>query len=141
MTEFAGVGQPEAGSRRFFSDSYFALYVFYEEPRRRRGWRFLKRARSYGEKSGFQLFYGKDTQSAIVYYARTDAIYHTRVASDQRRGEYAMADVFAGDPGPVQREIVELFRERSADLPGDIREYVLEVLERKHDDTSRPVPL
>jgi hypothetical protein len=100
---------PAEGFRRWFTDDYFDLIVWYDHKRRL---------------IGFQLCYDKQEQERALTWTRAHGFRHDRIDSGEGPGHSKMTPIIvadgAFDAGPVARR----FREASANIEPGIASFV-----------------
>jgi hypothetical protein len=101
--------------RRWFSDDYFDLIVWYEGD---------------GSVYGFQLCYDKNRQERAVTWTRDAGPVHQRLDDgEERRAGFKLSPVLLPD-GECDRGIVPAFRVRSVSLDPVLAAFIIEQLER-----------
>jgi hypothetical protein len=101
------------GRRRWFSDDYFDLIVWYDED---------------DGVSGFQLCYDKSRFERALTWRRKEGFVHERVDDGEVAGRAKMSPVLVPDGAFARDEIAERFRAAGRDVDPEIRALVLERL-------------
>ena len=114
LIEFQDVRQVEGeGPRRWFFDDYFDLIVWYKDN---------------GEIDGFQLCYDKTGSERALTWNWNHGYRHHKIDDGEMPFAAKMSPILVQD-GLFDRESVgERFSRESADVPPDIREFVLDKL-------------
>jgi hypothetical protein len=103
---------PGEGTRRWFSDDYFDLILWYER----------------GLIIGFQLCYDKEARERALTWHRPGRYLHTRVDDGEAPLTFKMSPVLAQD-GEFDTELVaEKFRLAGACLEPEVARLVLDAL-------------
>lgn len=101
---------PGDADRRWLSDDYFDLIVWYD-----RG----------GEISGFQLCYDKPCRERALTWSPQHGFVHARIDSGESSPLANRTPVLTPDTAFPLQEIRREFSERSRLLPADLRDFVL----------------
>ena len=103
---------PGEGVRRWFTDNYFDLIVWYEE----------------GQVIGFQLCYDKGGHERALTWHRPHRYLHTRVDDGEVPFAYKMSPVLVQDGVFDHERIAEKFRRASTRFESRIAGLVLDAL-------------
>ena len=129
MTEFPNVSQIHGeGQRRWFTDDYFDLIVWYEE----------------GMITGFQLCYDRNQHPRSYTWTNSKGARHNGIDDgDNRLLSYKATPILVADGSFDVAEISRRFKTVSGSLPSDIQEIVIRRLEkqqRRSGDRVNVVP-
>ncbi len=105
---------PGEGPRRWFSDSYFDLIVWYEQ--------------EGTAISGFQLCYDKDRDERALTWRRGQGFDHKRIDDGDVSGRMKMTPVLIPDGFFDHAAIAERFHRESKKIDPQIRDLVYEKL-------------
>ena len=100
----------EEGPRRWFTDTYFDLIVWYR--------------RDSSEISGFQLCYDKQRKERALTWHRKRGFDHKRIDDGEVSGRMKMTPVLVPDGTFKSAIIAERFRRESVDIDPAIRDLV-----------------
>lgn len=116
LEEKTGVRQVEGeGYRRWFSDSYFDLIVWYTDD-------------TQGEIVGFQLCYDKTGTERAVTWRKGEGFSHNRIDDGERPFSSKMSPVLVAD-GVFDRDaILEKFEKAAEDVDPDLAAFIHIVL-------------
>ena len=103
------------GRRRWFTDDYFDLIVWYDLS---------------GELAGFQLCYDKARTERALTWRRDQGYSHERVDEGEIPGRAKMSPVLVPDGAFPRNGVAERFFEASAQIDPEIRELVYDRLLR-----------
>jgi hypothetical protein len=103
---------PGEGERRWFTDDYFDLIVWYEE----------------AQVIGFQLCYDKGGRERALTWHRPHRYLHTRVDNGEIPMAYKMSPVLVQDGAFDHERVAEKFRRASAGIEPRLAALVLESL-------------
>jgi hypothetical protein len=123
LTELANVRQIAGESRRrWFSDEYFDLIVWYDERDRI---------------SGFQLCYGKpENEHALTWREEGGFTHHAVDGGENKPGKQKETPILIPDGAFAHRAVAEKFEAASGRLEQDLKKLVREKLsayEKAHD--------
>jgi hypothetical protein len=111
LNEIANPRQvPGEGPRRWFTDSYFDLILWYE-----------------GDSSsiaGFQLCYDKEREERALTWRRGEGFDHKRVDDGEVSGRMKMTPVLVPDGAFDFTSVAERFRRESETIDPEIRDFV-----------------
>jgi hypothetical protein len=102
------------GHRRWFTDSYFDLIVWYEQ--------------DGAALAGFQLCYDKEREERALTWRRGKGFDHKRIDDGEVTGRMKMTPVLVPDGTFDYSVIAERFRRESEKIDPEIRELVYEKL-------------
>ena len=105
---------PGEGRRRWFTDSFFDLIVWYQ-----------------GDGSqirGFQLCYDKQSSERALTWHRGQGFDHRRIDDGEYPGRMKMTPILVPDGAFDYAVIAERFREESGRIDADIRGFVYKTL-------------
>jgi hypothetical protein len=123
LSEIANPRQiPGEGRRRWFSDSYFDLIVWYK--------------REGAAIAGFQLCYDKEREERALTWRRGQGFDHKRIDDGDVTGRMKMTPVLIPDGIFDHAAIAERFRRESEKIDPDIRTFVYDRV--KHYPRSEP---
>jgi hypothetical protein len=105
---------PGEGFRRWFTDEYFDLIVWYDAARRL---------------IGFQLCYDKDDHERALTWTAVSGFQHNRIDDGEIPGHSKMTPIIVADGSFNARPVAERFREASAAIEPGIAAFVSETLE------------
>ena len=110
---------PGEGFRRWFTDEYFDLIVWYEDPAAARA-----AGASSGALKGFQLCYDKSGTERALTWTREHGFQHNRIDSGEIPGHSKMTPVIVAD-GEFSRDVVaELFRREATGIDQALAGFV-----------------
>lgn len=110
IVEIEGVRQrPEEGFRRWFSNSFFDIVFWYDEPQ--------------GELTGIQFCYGKPHSEKAFTWERTTRSHH--YVSEQRKGN-AATGILRGDAGTIPPAVIKRFEEEGNQMDQEMLQMVQE---------------
>ena len=110
---------PSEGHRRWFSDDYFDLIVWYDG---------MQSDRSHI--TGFQLCYNKGGYERALTWKRSGRFSHDAVDDGESGfGGLDQTPILVADGQFSSRSVADRFREASANIDGDLSDFVLEKLE------------
>jgi hypothetical protein len=116
LTEIHNARQIEGeGFRRWFTDDYFDLIVWYDEEKRL---------------VGFQLCYDKQRRERALTWTREHGFQHNRIDAGETPGHSKMTPIIVADGVFSRDPIAERFRASSDGIEPDIARFVLEALMR-----------
>ena len=98
------------GPRRWFTDAYFDLIVWYQ--------------RDGCEITGFQLCYDKQREERALTWHRDRGFDHKRIDDGEVSGRMKMTPVLVPDGAFDSAAIAERFRRESAEIEPEIRQLV-----------------
>lgn len=101
------------GFRRWFTDEYFDLIVWYNDD---------------GRLIGFQLCYDKEERERALTWTRARGFQHDRVDSGEVPGHSKMTPIIVADGAFDAAPVAERFRVASAAIEPGIAEFVFETL-------------
>jgi hypothetical protein len=111
LSEIADPRQvPGEGRRRWFTDSYFDLIVWYE--------------REGAAITGFQLCYDKEREERALTWRRSKGFDHKRIDDGDVTGRMKMTPVLIPDGAFDYSAIAEQFRRESETIDPEIRDFV-----------------
>ncbi len=111
--EIQGVRQrPEEGFRRWFSNNYFDIVIWYEE--------------EGGEISGIQFCYGKPFSEKAFTWESTSQSHH--YVTEQRKSASATG-MLKGDAGIISESVMKQLKEESHEMDKDLLVLVLEKID------------
>ena len=114
LAEYPRVRQIEGeGFRRWFTNGYFDLIVWYDKTRRL---------------IGFQLCYDKDDHERALTWTTTSGFQHNRVDDGEIPGHSKMTPIIVADGTFNVRPVAERFREASTAIEPGIATFVSETL-------------
>lgn len=109
LTEIMDVRQiPNEGFRRWFSDAYFDLIVWY----------------AAGKIAGFQLCYDKGHRERALTWHPPRRYLHTRVDDGDRTEGYKMTPILVRDGVFEHEQVAERFRAAGANIDPEIARLV-----------------
>jgi hypothetical protein len=119
LVEYRNVRQIRGeGHRRWFSDDYFDLIVWYDSPRRSRS-----------HITGFQLCYDRSGYERALTWTRNHGYSHEKVdTGESGPGGLKSTPILVADGHFDSGPIVERFREASKGIDPDIADLVLDKL-------------
>jgi len=103
---------PGEGFRRWFTDEYFDLIVWYED------------ADSPGTLKGFQLCYDKNGRERALTWTRDHGFQHNRIDSGEIPGHSKMSPVILADGEFRGDAVAELFRREAAGIDQTLASFV-----------------
>ncbi len=103
------------GPRRWFTDDYFDLIVWYD---------------TNDALIGFQLCYDKQGRERALTWTREHGFQHDRVDSGEVPGHSKMTPIIVADGAFSRDPIVERFRRASKGIEPSISGFVLETMKR-----------
>ena len=101
------------GFRRWFTDEYFDLIVWYDD------------ARSL---MGFQLCYDKQARERALTWTREQGYQHNRIDAGEVPGHAKMTPIIVADGTFSPASVVERFRQASTDIDAEVSRFVLDTL-------------
>ena len=114
LYEFRDVRQIEGeGPRRWFLDDYFDLIVWYSEN---------------SEIHGFQLCYDKSRLERALTWDNAHGYRHHKIDDGEVPGQQKMSPILVQDGLFDTKKIMKRFVQESENLPGEIRDFVLDKL-------------
>jgi len=114
LTEVKDVRQIETeGPRRWFSDSYFDLILWYEEN---------------GDIEGFQLCYDKTEDERALTWRKEGGYSHERIDDGETPGRMKMTPVLVPDGAFNVNTIARRFKEEARELDPKLSEFVYQKL-------------
>jgi len=117
LSEIANPRQvPGEGARRWFTDSYFDLIVWYE--------------REGSAIAGFQLCYDKEREERALTWLRGKGFDHKRIDDGEVTGRMKMTPVLLPDGAFDYTAIAERFRRESESIDPEIRDFVYDTVMR-----------
>lgn len=120
---------PGEGFRRWFSDEYFDLIVWYRDERRG----------DAGDMAGFQLCYDKEGQERALSWRREGGFSHDLVDTGEIPGRSKMSPVLQAG-GELSEMMSERFRSSSLEMEPLIVSLVCEKLEEYQEHRHRGSP-
>ncbi len=105
---------PGEGTRRWFTDEYFDLIVWYDDG---------------GRLFGFQLCYDKDDHERALTWTAASGFHHNRIDDGEVPGHSKMTPIIGADGSFNARPVAERFREASARIEPEIASFVSETLD------------
>jgi hypothetical protein len=116
LTEIQNVRQiPGEGFRRWFSDNYFDLIVWYDDERKL---------------VGFQLCYDKVGRERALTWTREHGFQHNRIDSGEIAGHIKMSPVIVADGDFGSERVAELFNKESARIDQAVSRFVYSAVKR-----------
>jgi hypothetical protein len=113
LAEIRDVRQVEGeGFRRWFTDDYFDLIVWYEG----------------GSLVGFQLCYDKQQHERALTWTREHGFQHDRIDSGETPGHSKMTPIIVADGVFSRDPVAERYRKASAEIDAGIARFVYETL-------------
>ena len=103
------------GFRRWFTDEYFDLIVWYDERK---------------ELVGFQLCYDKDGRERAVTWTRDHGFRHNRIDAGEVTGHAKMTPIVVPDGAFSRDPVADRFRSESARIERDVAAFVYETLKK-----------
>jgi len=114
LYEFKDVRQIEGeGPRRWFLDDYFDLIVWYTDSE---------------IILGFQLCYDKPGMERALTWDTVHGYRHHKIDDGELPGQQKMSPILVQDGLFDTEKVIKRFIKESADIPGEIREFVLDKL-------------
>jgi len=114
LKEFEDTRQiPGEGVRRWFTDEYFDLIVWYDD---------------LGGILGFQLCYDKGKHERAVTWRSTGSYIHEAVDDGELYGRNKMTPVMVQDGAFDRERIADRFRKHAAGIDRDLTAFVLDKL-------------
>jgi hypothetical protein len=104
---------PGEGFRRWFTDEYFDLIVWYDDRTKL---------------VGFQLCYDKDGRERAVTWTREHGFQHNRIDAGEVTGHAKMTPIVMADGIFSRDPVADRFRSESAGIEDDIAAFVYETL-------------
>ncbi len=105
---------PGEGSRRWFTDEFFDLIVWYGDD-----WSIL----------GFQLCYGKNNKERALTWRRDEGFSHEKVDDGETPGHTKMTPVLVPNGQFDVKSISARFRQESSEIDPEIAGLVIETLD------------
>ncbi len=116
LSEIRDARQVEGeGYRRWFTDDYFDLIVWYDDDRRL---------------VGFQLCYDKQGRERALTWTLAHGFQHNRIDSGEVPGHSKMTPIIIADGAFNPRPVAERFRPASARIDPLIASFVLDTISR-----------
>jgi hypothetical protein len=121
LVEYRNVRQIRGeGHRRWFSDDFFDLIVWYDS-----------RHRGRSHITGFQLCYDRTGYERALTWTRDRGYSHEKVdTGEDRQGGLKSTPILVADGHFVSAPIAERFREASRGIDPDVADLVLDTLAR-----------
>jgi hypothetical protein len=114
LSEIRNARQVEGeGFRRWFTDDYFDLIVWYEDDRRL---------------IGFQLCYDKQGRERALTWTHDHGFQHNRIDPGEMPGHSKMTPIIIADGTFNAGPVVERFRQSSGEIDPQIAEFVLDTV-------------
>jgi hypothetical protein len=114
LSEIKNVRQVQGeGPRRWFTDEYFDLIVWYDESR---------------TLVGFQLCYDKQVRERALTWTRDHGYQHNRIDQGEVPGHAKMTPVIVADGTFKPDPVTERFRTASREIDQGITTFVLDTL-------------
>ncbi len=114
MAEIKGARQISGeGFRRWFTDEYFDLIVWYE-----------RAGSPVTAMKGFQLCYDKSGKERALTWTREHGFQHNRIDSGEIPGHAKMTPVIIADGEFRSDSIADLFRKEAAQIDQHLAEFV-----------------
>jgi hypothetical protein len=114
LTEIRNARQVEGeGFRRWFTDDYFDLIVWYEEE---------------GALVGFQLCYDKHSHERALTWTREHGFQHNRIDSGEIPGHSKMTPIIIADGAFSRDPVAERYLQASGGIDPGIARFVYETL-------------
>ena len=101
---------PEEGFRRWFTDDYFDLIVWYENDEI--------------TITGFQLAYDKEHNERALTWRSTGSYTHMGIDDGEITGGYKMSPVLVSDGAFDKNTIAERFKKASGEMDEDLASFV-----------------
>jgi hypothetical protein len=112
LSEIRNARQVEGeGFRRWFTDDYFDLIVWYGDDR---------------ALIGFQLCYDKQVRERALTWTREHGFQHNRIDSGEVPGHSKMTPIIIADGTFNTGPVVERFRQASGDIDPQIASFVID---------------
>jgi hypothetical protein len=116
LTEIRNARQIEGeGFRRWFTDDYFDLIVWYAEDR---------------TLVGFQLCYDKQNRERALTWTREHGFQHNRIDSGETPGHAKMTPVIIADGEFSKNPVAEQFKRASGEIQPAIARFVYETVKK-----------
>jgi hypothetical protein len=103
------------GFRRWFTDDYFDLIVWYDDEK---------------ALTGFQLCYDKQNRERALTWTREHGFQHNRIDAGEIPGHAKMTPVIVADGEFAAAPVATLFKRASASIDADIAQLVHETILR-----------
>jgi hypothetical protein len=113
------------GFRRWFTDEYFDLIVWYGDD---------------GSLFGFQLCYDKQVRERALTWTRDHGFQHNRIDSGETPGHSKMTPVIIADGAFSRDPVAERFRQESASIDPGIARLVYDTVRSYPGPLSGPMP-
>jgi hypothetical protein len=105
--------RPEEGFRRWFTNGYFDIIIWYQEQE--------------GPLTGFQLCYSKNHgEKAFTWHADKTASHYVSDGSDRLGLNRLATGILTGNAGPVPQQILSRLEQEQGELPQPLLELVLQ---------------
>ena len=101
---------PEEGFRRWFTDDYFDLIVWYEDDKK--------------TITGFQLTYDKERKERALTWKSTGSYTHMGVDDGEIYGGYKMSPVLVSDGAFNKNSIARKFKKAASTMDQDVASFV-----------------
>ncbi|MGO9309321.1 MAG: hypothetical protein ACLQDL_09905 [Spirochaetia bacterium] len=103
------------GYRRWFTDEYFDLIVWYDDERRL---------------IGFQLCYDKQQRERALTWTLAHGFQHNRIDSGEVPGHAKMTPIIIADGAFDRTPVAERFRQESGGIDAEVASFVLGTISR-----------
>ncbi|MBN1697656.1 MAG: hypothetical protein JW881_09095 [Spirochaetales bacterium] len=103
----------DEGYRRWFSDTYFDLIVWYEDDR---------------TISGFQLCYDKENTERSLTWKNRSGFEHNKIDNGEKPGRAKMTPILVPDGLFSKDEIAERFKASSRNIDREVADFVYKKL-------------
>lgn len=101
------------GTRRWFTDPYFDLIVWYADD---------------GRLFGFQLCYDKQGRERAFTWRRNQRCQHERIDDGETSGQSRMSPVIVAEDSPPVDRVADRFRKESEQIPPEIARLVCAII-------------
>ena len=108
------------GIRRWFTDEYFDLIVWYDDTK---------------TLIGFQLCYDKDGRERAVTWTREHGFQHNRIDAGEVTGHAKMTPIVLADGVFSRDPVADRFRSESREIEPGVASFVYETLKRYPGDS------
>ncbi len=116
LVEISGTRQIAGeGFRRWFTDEYFDLIVWYDDSR---------------ALLGFQLCYDKEGRERALTWTHAHGFQHSRIDAGEIAGHAKMSPIVVADGAFGHDAVAERFHAESGRMDGGIAEFVYETLKK-----------